>query len=63
MILMGYITKLTFLPRSIVQHPERLLKQPVFIIYSLGCAAMLFALSTISIPGIRTLLGLAGHAW
>jgi 4-hydroxybenzoate polyprenyltransferase len=63
MILMGYIAKLTFLPRSIVQHPERLLKQPAFIMYSLGCAAMLFALSAISIPGIRTLLGLAGHAW
>ena len=63
MILMGYIAKLTFSPRSIVQHPERLLKQPVFVMYSLWCAGVLVVLSAISIPGIRTLLGLSGRGW
>jgi decaprenyl-phosphate phosphoribosyltransferase len=63
MVLMGYLTKLTFEPQSILQRPEQLFKKPLFVTYALWCAGLLYALSSISIPDIRTLLGLEGRGW
>ncbi len=63
MILMGYIMKLTFEPHSILQQPEQLFNKPLFVTYALWCAGLLYALSLISIPDIRTLLGLDGRGW
>ena len=63
MILMGYLTKLTFEPQSILQRPEQLFKKPLFVTYALCCAGLLYALSLISIPDIRTFLGLEGRGW
>ena len=63
MILMGYILKLTFEPNSIVQHPERLFKRPLFVAYSLFCIMLLYFLSSTSIPVVRALLGIEGRPW
>lgn len=63
MILMGYVTKLSFEPQSLVQHPERLFTQPLFALYSITCVGLLVVLSLVSIPGIRALLGLDGMEW
>ncbi|MGB8609686.1 MAG: hypothetical protein WCE28_32205, partial [Bradyrhizobium sp.] len=61
--LMGYVTKLSFDPDSIVQHPEKLFKRPWFLAYALYCVALMLMLSLVSIPSIRTLLGLTGRSW
>ncbi len=63
MILMGYVTKLSFEPKSLVQHPERLFTEPLFALYSLACVGLVVVLSVISIPGIRSFLGLDGLEW
>ena len=63
MILIGYITKLSFEPHSIIQHPERLLRKPLFLVYAMWCIALLFILSIVSIPSIESLLGLEGRKW
>ena len=63
MILMGYVTKLTFEPDSIVQNPEKLFTRPLFLAYGLFCSALLLFLALIRIPGIRTFLGLEGPSW
>jgi decaprenyl-phosphate phosphoribosyltransferase len=61
--LMGYVTKLSFDPDSIVQNPEKLFKRPWFLAYALCCVALMLMLSLVSIPSIRTLLGLTGRSW
>jgi 4-hydroxybenzoate polyprenyltransferase len=63
MALMGYIMKLTFEPHSILQHPERLFTQPLFVAYSTFCLVLLYLLSLTSIPGLRMFLGIEGRGW
>lgn len=63
MILMGYLMKLAFEPHSILQQPEQLFQKPLFVTYALWCGALLYVLSLISIPDIRTFLGLEGRGW
>lgn len=63
MILMGYVTSLTFEPDSIVQNPERLFTRPWFLAYGTFCMALLLFLALVRIPGIRSFLGLEGPQW
>jgi len=50
MALIGYILKLTYEPNSIIQNPEHLFSKPLFILYSLFCAALMMLLSTLHLP-------------
>ena len=63
MVLMGYVTSLTFEPDSIVQNPERLFTRPRFLLYGVFCMGLLLLLALVRIPGIRAFLGLEGPQW
>jgi decaprenyl-phosphate phosphoribosyltransferase len=63
MILMGYIVKLTFEPHSIIQHPERLFRRPMFVLYLLFCLALIAVLSRVSLPFVKGALGIEGRWW
>ena len=63
MVLVGYIVRLSFQPRSPVQHPERLLTEPYFVAFAILSLVVIFALSMVSIPPLKHVLGLDGREW
>ena len=63
LVYLAYYSRITYLPDSVAQNPEKLYRDVPLMVLTVALAAAVWALSYVHLPGLGGWLGIEGRGW